>query len=56
MHMSSSVPRFHSVLEEETNELRKKLIEKERENDSLKTEAEMGRSKKGGKVIYARSR
>ncbi|XP_043195755.1 golgin subfamily A member 4-like isoform X3 [Amphibalanus amphitrite] len=45
-----------NVLEEEMNELRKKLIDKERENDSLKTEAEMGRSKKGGKVIYARSR
>lgn len=37
------------------NDLRKKLIDRERENDSLRTEVEM-KGKKGGKVIYQRSR
>ena len=36
-----------SVLEEEMNDVRKKLIERERENDFLRTEMQLNR-KRGG--------
>ncbi|XP_037080815.1 cingulin-like isoform X2 [Pollicipes pollicipes] len=44
-----------NVLEEEMNQVRKKLIDKERENDILKTELEM-HHKKAGKPPFSRTR
>ena len=43
-----------SVLEREMNEVRKKLIERERENDFLKTEMQMNH--KRGSSSFARAR